>query len=179
MKGILLGKQCFFWQYICFHMMDFPETTLGALPTNGVILVAIGQYLGFHSRGVSQSPQIPFYTHCLQKNSVWLQSANKELQFTNWILWPLCSVLSFPSWHFYNISHLPLYEVFLQTMWIWWWWASKKGRFTWIKRKLHGSISFPLQEFSWHSTTSTVCALFTSSAIFCDQSVKTENLFVE
>jgi len=42
MKGTLRGEQSTFRQYFSFRSKDFPETALGALPTNGVILVAIG-----------------------------------------------------------------------------------------------------------------------------------------
>jgi hypothetical protein len=42
-KDTLLGEQSTFQQYLGFRSADFPETTLGALPTNGVILLAIGQ----------------------------------------------------------------------------------------------------------------------------------------
>jgi hypothetical protein len=41
MMGTLLAEQITFYQYICFPSMDFPETTLRALHTNGVILVVI------------------------------------------------------------------------------------------------------------------------------------------
>jgi len=54
----------------------------------------------------------------------------------------------------------------------------RKGALLGEKRP-HSTIYFLIEKYSWHSTPNTVCALLTSSTIFCDQSVTTATLFVE